>query len=106
MRVGEKITPKKEAPLAPGPLAVPGTSAVPVGSSLKDVVKDINMKQRMNATGPTNVAMNAPITVNGVPTGKEYAVARATQRAIQRPIKQTLDQMKDAKKFEDRLTYV
>jgi hypothetical protein len=76
------------------------------GSSLKHTIKDINMRQRMEATDPTNVAMNPTITINGVPTGQQGAVAREVQRALKDPIRTMLAQLKTARAAEARLGYI
>jgi hypothetical protein len=90
----------------PKPLKFPKTPLVPTGSSLKDTIKGINMRQRMEATGPTNVAMNPTITINGVEAGKEQAVADAVKNAMQDPTQNLLAQLKKARNQEARLGYV
>ena len=56
-------------------------------------------------TSSNTTTMNAPITINGVPTGKEVTVAKAVHKAIQDPIRATLAEYKKAKAYEDRLTF-
>ena len=72
----------------PRPLIFPKTSeaTVPAGSKLKDMIKEMNIRQRVEgATGGTNVAMNPVINVHGVPAGSEAAIGTAVQKAIQDP---------------------
>jgi hypothetical protein len=51
------------------------------------------------------LTMNAPITVNGVPTGREGAVGREVARALQDPTRMLLAQLKEARAAEQRLGY-
>ena len=97
--------PPKAAPTAP-PLKFPKAPLVPTGSSLKDTIKGINMRQRMEATGPTNVTMTAPINIHGVSADKAGAVAQEVKAALQDPVRQLLDQIKAARNYESRLGYV
>lgn len=54
---------------------------------------------------PVHLNMNAPITVNGVQSGQEGAIAQEVQRAIEDPIRKLLDQLKQARQYESRLSY-
>ena len=56
--------------------------------------------------GTTNNNMSAPITINGVAAGREYAVGRQVRSAIQTPMREFLDQIKKARNYESRLGYV
>jgi hypothetical protein len=78
---------------------------VPTGSSLKDTIKDINMRERMQGATSPMLTMNSPITVNGVPTGREGAVGREVARALQDPTRMLLAQLKEARAAEQRLGY-
>jgi hypothetical protein len=49
---------------------------------------------------------NPTITINGVPTGQEGAVAREVQRALKDPIRTMLAQLKTARAAEARLGYI
>jgi len=95
--------------LAKGPVKAPepNASLVPAGSRLKDVIKDMNMQQRMSgAGGPMNVTMNPQTTINGASAGQEAAVARQFDRVLQDSNRQLLSQLKEAKNYENRLGYV
>jgi hypothetical protein len=82
-------------------------SGVPKGSSLKDVIKDMSLKQRMSgATGGQNIAMNAPITVNGVAPGREALMAKKTALALRDPTAQLLAGIKQAQRESNRTGYV
>ena len=70
----------------PKPLTFPAPATIPAGSSLKDIFKGIDMRQRMSATGPTNVAMTSPVTIHGVPTDRQGGVGAEVQRALRDPI--------------------
>lgn len=94
-----------KAPLAPGPLRT--DASVPAGSRLKDMIKEMNIQQRVSgATGGQNIAMNAPITVNGVAPGRESLMARQTALALRDPTAQLLTGIKKAQRQESRLGYV
>jgi len=91
----------------PKPLVFPKTSMVPAGSSLKDVIKDMNIRQRVSgASGGTNVAMNPTINVNGVAPGRESLMAKKTALAMRDPTAQLLTEIKRARAQENRLGYV
>jgi hypothetical protein len=80
---------------------------VPTGSSLKDIIKDINMKQRMEgSTGGTNVASNPTINVHGVPAGQEGAVASAVTKTMRQSSREFLASYKKARSDDQRLGYV
>ena len=63
------------------------------------------MRQRMEGATSPMLTMNSPVTVNGVPTGREGAVAREVQRALQDPARMLLAQLKEARSAEQRLGY-
>jgi hypothetical protein len=61
-------------------------ATVPAGSKLKDMIKEMNIRQRMEgATGGTNVAMNPVINVHGVPAGSEAAIAPRCRKPSRTP---------------------
>ena len=77
--------------------------------SLKESTSEINGARRPatsgGASGAASVAMNPTITINGVPTGQEGAVAREVERALRDPIRTMLAQLKQARSAEARLGY-
>jgi hypothetical protein len=90
-------------PLSQGPVRGP---LVPAGSKLKDMIKDINIKQRVEgATGGTNVAMNPTINVHAATDEQGRAIGRSVERAMQDPTKQLLAQLREARNQESRLGY-
>jgi hypothetical protein len=93
--------------LAPGPVAEPKTSQVPVGSSLKDVIKEMTLKQRLaRATGATSLSATNNITVNGVAPGREALMAKKTALALRDPVAEGLRQLKEMKAQAARVGYV
>ena len=90
--------------------APPTTSSmVPSGSSLKDMIKDMTIKQRMaGAFSGQSIAMNPinNITVNGVAPGREALMAKRTALAMRDHDTELLRQLKSAKAQEQRLGYV
>ena len=77
------------------------------GGSLKHMIKEMNLQQRTSgATGGQNIAMNAPITVNGVAPGREALMAKKTALALRDPTAQLLTEIKRARTQEQRLGYV
>jgi hypothetical protein len=108
---------KGGAPIkAPGPVAAPPTASMEdammklpggPGSSLNRQIKEMNLQQRTSgATGGQNIAMNAPITVNGVAPGRESLMAKKTALALRDPTAQLLTEIKRARSQESRLGYV
>jgi hypothetical protein len=51
------------------------------------------------------LTMNSPVTVHGVPTGREGAVGREIVRALQDPTRQLLASLREARNAEQRLGY-
>jgi hypothetical protein len=90
---------------APKPLDFSG---VPKGSSLKDVIKEMNFKQRMHGgTGGSNVANMSPtININGVAPGRESLMAKKTALAMRDPVDHFLHQIKEARASDMRTGYV
>ena len=78
------------------------------GTSLKDLIKEMALKQRMaGATGGQNIAMNPVnnITVNGVASGREALMAKRTALAMRDHDAELLRQLKSARAAETRLSY-
>ena len=65
------------------------------------------MKASKGTTSATNnFNMSSPVTINGVPTGKEYAVGRHVKSALRNPMREFIDQIKGARNYDARTTYV
>lgn len=93
----------------PKPLRFPKTSElmIPAGSRLKDVIKNMNMRQRTSpGYGGMNIAMNPQTTINGASAGQEQALARQFERVLQDSNRALIARLKEARNYEERLGYV
>lgn len=92
---------------APTISAGPTAPIVPTGSKLKDMIKGINIQQRVSgAESGTNVASNPVINIHGVNADRTGAVGQEVTRALQGHTRDFLTQIKQARSYEDRLGYV
>jgi hypothetical protein len=84
------------------------SSLVPTGSRLKDVIKGMNMQQRMQGgIGGSNIANMSPtININGVAPGRESLMAKKTALAMRDPVDHFLHQIKEARASDMRTGYV
>jgi hypothetical protein len=94
-------TPQNYTPIEPAP----GTSVIPKGSSLKDTIRGINMKERMNATGPTNIASISPTINVGGSNAQPSEIRGAVTKAMAMSTAEMLTQLKAARSAEQRLGY-
>ena len=55
---------------------------------------------------PVPITLNAPITINGVPTGQAGTVADRVSQAVKRSTAVVIDEIKRARNAEARLGYI
>jgi hypothetical protein len=99
----------QKAATMPVPATGGSANIVPVGahgSSLKGMIKDMSMRQRVEgATGGQNVAMNPNITINA-PNSEPEAIAEKVRSAMRTSSREFLPMAKKARADEARLGYV
>jgi hypothetical protein len=100
----DRTAPK--AATEPPSAAMKPSASAPGGASLKDVIRDMSLKQRVAGVTGQSIAMNPVINVNGVAPGREALMAKKTALALRDPTAQLLAEIKRARSQEARLGYV
>jgi len=97
------LTPSPEqnyVPLQPYP-GQPGLQGTT--SSLRDMIRPMNMRGRTSGQVPQNIALSPVINVHGVPADRAGAVGDEVVRAMQDPSRRLIAQMKKSRADEQRL---
>lgn len=88
----------------PGGVKYKGEGITP-GAGVKQLLKGINMRGRMEGASPTSLAMNSTININNATPAEGQAQGRAVARALQDPTRQLLAELRKAQNYEDRTRF-